>query len=134
MKGSSMIKKIFIIMLLSGVFSCSWASNYHGNQQMTTIAVSLEAPDSGWKLTIEEIRQVDEELWVLATLKKDPNLFAMAMITTVSDAVTIQAPALPIKYFIQGKTWNWENKEPYRFINSKSEIEAKFNRGKRLFP
>jgi len=39
------------------------------------------------------------------------------VISTVQASLKLDAPELPMKYFIIGKTWDWKNAEPYTFIN-----------------
>ena len=31
----------------------------------------------------------------------------------------------PVKHFILGKKWGWENEEPYTFLKDRKEIEEK---------
>jgi hypothetical protein len=98
------------------------------------ITVTLKVPDPSWSVKIEEVRQVGQEVWVVASLHKDSEGFAIAMITTVTDTIIVKAPPLPIKYFIIGKAWNWDNKEPYTFLKSKDNLDKKFIQGKPIFP
>jgi len=39
-----------------------------------------------------------------------------------------------VKNFIIGKTWVWENTEPYTFISDLKQIETELKSGTRLFP
>jgi hypothetical protein len=76
---------------------------------------------------------VDKEIWVISKLKRSPKIAAQ-VITKVKDSLNLQAPNLPIKHFILGKTWRWKNKEPYTFIKNKKEILNKIKNARKLFP
>ena len=47
----------------------------------------------------------------------------MMVISEVLDAVEFTAQNLPIKYYILGKTWNWENSESYVFLDSLTKFD-----------
>jgi hypothetical protein len=98
-----------------------------------TINVSLEAPDTAWSIKIKEVYLVDKEIWVISKLKRSPKIAAQ-VITKVKDSLNLQAPNLPIKHFILGKTWRWKNKESYTFIKNKKEILNKIKNARKLFP
>jgi len=36
------------------------------------------------------------------------------VISTVEDALVLDAPDLPVKVFVLGKTWNWQNQGTLR--------------------
>jgi hypothetical protein len=38
-----------------------------------------------------------------------------------------------VKYFVIGKTWNWENEEKYTFIKDLKEIEKDLAASKELY-
>lgn len=120
----------FLCTLLLGVASHVSAQEQNENQ---TIEVKLMAPDTTWMLAIDEVYQVGQELWVIAGVKQAGQAFGLTMITTLEDQITVKAPALPIKYFILGKTWGWANEEPYTFIKSRADITLALKNGKRLF-
>jgi len=96
------------------------------------ISVTVTVPDMGWKVHIQGVYQVDGELWVVSILTRTPGI-AGQIITTVSDTVTVTAPNLPIKHFLLGKTWTWQNKEGHVFIQNIKEIEDRLKAGKQLF-
>jgi len=100
--------------------------------QETEISVSVTVPDAGWNITIEQVVQIGEEFWVLSRLQRRPVMSAQ-VISIAADKVRVPSPLLPIKHFILGKTWRWENKEPHTFIKDKKEIESWIKSGKLLF-
>ena len=120
----------FLGALLLGALNVVFAQEQNENQ---TIQMKLMVPDTTWTLSINEVYQVGQELWVIAEVKQMGQAFGLTMITTLEDQVTVKAPALPAKYYVMGKTWGWVNEEPYTFIKSKSEIEPALKDAKQLF-
>ena len=97
------------------------------------IGVTLKVPDTAWRIDIKEVYQIDDALIVISELSR-PAGHGGQMITTVVDTVRIAAPDLPVKHYVVGKTWNWENSEPYKFVPSRNALDADLLRGKRLYP
>ena len=91
--------------------------------QEHTAEVSVTVPDSRWSISIEKVLQTSEHLAVICQLKQS-DMMGMMVISERADAVKFKAEALPIKYYVLGKTWNWENSEPYNFVNSISNIKG----------
>ena len=117
-KGDDM--KTCKTMIVLGVFFFCTAAKAAGIME---ISVKLAVPDSAWTLSIDEIHTVKEELWVVSSVSRDPDLMGAQVISMTQDTVKISAPVLPVKYFVIGKTWNWENEEPYTFITDLKPIE-----------
>ncbi len=103
------------------------------NAKEREITVALKVPDGAWNLAIDEVRQVKKELWVVAVLSRDPNVGGIQMITTLKAKAKLKAPELPVKVFVIGKTWNWEGKEPYKFIKNRKKIAKDLDTGKLLY-
>ena len=107
--------------------------NFTANaEEKRTITVSLLSPSSGWSISIDEVYKVDKELWVIASLSNHPGP-GLQVITTVQDSIEITAEDLPLKHFVLGKTWNWENKEDMTFIKDRKDIADDLAKGKRLY-
>ena len=102
-------------------------------QSRQNITVSLTVPDLAWKIHIVEIYIVDTELWVISLLERSGDMAAQ-MLATVTDTVTVSAPSFPIKHFIVGKHWGWDNPEPFVFLKAQSDIAAQLQRGEKVFP
>jgi len=122
--------------ILAGLVFCALGSAAPGADakgRAPEIAVVLKVPDGAWKLAIEEVRQVRKELWVLAAVSRDPDVMGISMITTLKAKMKVDAPDLPVKVFVAGKTWNWTGKEPYKFIKSRKEIAKNLDAGKLLY-
>lgn len=93
------------------------------SMQEQTAEVSVTVPDSLWSVSIDRVVQSDEQIAVIAQLKKADGM-GMMVISQVSDAVSFKAKPLPIKYYIVGKTWNWESAEGYEFVSDPSELNS----------
>jgi hypothetical protein len=74
------------------------------------LEVSFSVPSSAEKASITEARIVGKELWVRVDIKGAGGI-GLAVISKAKDEVTIEAPALPVKYVVFGKTWGWKNEE-----------------------
>ena len=91
-------------------------------QQKEHIAeVRLTVPDSTWSVKIINVTQTEGEIAVVCQLIKS-DMMGMMVISEVIDAVKFTANVLPIKYYIKGKTWNWENSEGYTFMDADSKV------------
>ena len=98
----------------------------------TQFRIEFRAPNPSYSVKIEKICIVDEEIWVIAKIDKR-DVIAASVIVRLSDAVRVDAPDLPVKYFIYGKTWGWENSEPYTFLKDLSSIKEEIKSGRVIF-
>ena len=98
----------------------------------TKVSVQLKVPSSGWTIRITDVYEFEAEVWVAARLC--PAGFGVDVISTVRDSVTIPETTKDVKYFILGRTWNWDNSEPYEFVhaNDAQKFEAKLKTGTRI--
>ena len=117
------------ITLLSALLLCATVMGAEKRE----ITVKLTVPDSGWAIAIDEIHKVKNELWVISTVSRDPNVMAAQVISTVQDSVNLPAPDLPVMHFVIGKAWGWKNKEPYTFIKNRKLVEKELKSGKVLY-
>jgi heat shock protein HslJ len=97
------------------------------------ITVELQTPDPTWSIQINEVCKVGNELWVVSHLSQNSDMVGAQVISTVKDSIELVAPDLPIKHFVTGKTWNWDNGEGYVFISSRKDIEQDLNDGRVLY-
>jgi hypothetical protein len=105
------------------------AASLHAEEDpMGTITVTCTVPSSGWTLEVDEVRRVGDELWVLSRLTA-PQGMALTVISTVTASIPVDAPVLPVKQFMTGKTWKWKNDEPITFIKDRADIAAEFDAG-----
>ena len=97
-----------------------------------TIAVEVMTPDGAWELKIEEIRQVNDELWVFAKVDRPSGAIGAMMVSAASDQVTGRFPDVPVKTFVFGKTWSWKNDEPVTWVTSNAASDRR-RMGQRLW-
>ena len=97
------------------------------------ITVTLTVPDPAWVISIEEAHEVKDEIWVISIVSRDSEATAAQVISIVKASVKFAAPNLSVKHYIIGKTWGWENDEPYTFIKNLKEIEREMKNGKLLY-
>jgi hypothetical protein len=127
-----------VLFLLSYINGNSMASNElmktegSDNRTERRISVSVTVPDMAWRLYIDEIVIVKDEIWVISFLERAP-VMAGQMITTATDAVVVNSPDFPIKVFVLGKKWGWKNSENYVFLTNKAEITGQLLGGNRIF-
>jgi hypothetical protein len=92
------------LLLLAGAADAEEKAKSH------KLSVEFSVPDPLHKGGITEVRQVGKELWVRVDVRKEKGI-APSVIGKVKDSVTVDAPDLPVKYFVFGKTWGWKNEE-----------------------
>jgi len=97
------------------------------------ITVKLTVPDAAWAIAIDEVHRVENELWIISTVSRNPDLMGAQVISTVQASLKLAVPDLPLRYFVIGKTWNWKNEEPYTFIENLMQIEKALKSGKLLY-
>jgi hypothetical protein len=74
------------------------------------LKVSFATPNPSWKANITEVRIVGSEIWVKVDAMTDGGI-APSVIGKAEATATVEAPDLPVKYAVFGKTWKWANKE-----------------------
>jgi len=95
-----------------------------------TIRVKLDTPDSGWSVRVLQVKEVNNELWVLSALQHGSDIANM-VITPVEDAVVVEAPeGMPVRHFVLNKSWEWENKEYVDFIRGMPDLGRNWALGK----
>jgi hypothetical protein len=97
------------------------------------ITVTLTVPDAAWVIFINEVHDVKNEIWVISTVSRDPDMMGAQVISVVKASVKCAAADLPVKHFVIGKTWNWRNEEAYTFIKSIKELEKELKYGNLLY-
>lgn len=88
----------------------------------------------GWLVvTFDEVHRVGNELWIISTVSRKPDLIGAQVTSTAQASLKPAAPDLPLRYFVIGKTWNWKNEEPYTFIENLKQIEKTLESGELLY-
>lgn len=98
------------------------------------ITVELQAPDTTWSLKIQQVVQVEDEIWVISRLSQKEGMMGAMMITTLTDSVSVEAGDQQVKHYVLGKTWNWDNGGEITFLKDLSGIAEKLEEGKGLYP
>lgn len=97
-----------------------------------TIAVEVLTPDGAWEVKIEEVRQVNNELWVFAKVQRPEGAIGAMMVSAASDQVSGRFPDVPVKTFVIGKNWDWKNDEPVTWLSASAAADRR-RMGQRLW-
>jgi zinc protease len=122
-----------IIRNILTVFSILILSTTALGAEEREITVTLTVPDTMWAISIDKVYEVKGEIWVISTVSRSSEGMGAQVISEVKASVKLAAPDLPVKHYIIGKTWRWENKEPYTFIKNVKELERELKSGKLLY-
>jgi hypothetical protein len=106
--------------------------------EMNAIVVEVEVPSNHWKLSVDEVYEIDDELWVISSLKeissKENLINDMFNLTEV---VGVFAKQLPIRYFFVSNKMKNKNSndddDSKVFIKSKDELRDDMIFGRRLY-
>lgn len=103
-------------------------------QKQQDISIRLDTPDAGWSIEIDKVYRTSESLVVIAQLEHRGDI-AAAVISTASDSVSIPStdPALTMRYYILGKTWDWGVALDYTFIDSMDAFGAALDRAELIY-
>jgi hypothetical protein len=97
-----------------------------------TLTAEVAVPSAGYNLEIQDVYVVADQLWVIARLEqKNPN--APRITTTVSDQIAINAPEMPVRYYIIGERPSGTVGNQYRFIDSRQMIQKQLASGQQLY-
>ena len=97
-----------------------------GSTTSLDIKLEFKAPNPAWNLKINEIFEDEKSIFVIAKVDSK-NAITSQIISTISDQVTaeIKDSIKPIRYYVIGKKWNWDNsKEEIIFINKKEDLKT----------
>ncbi len=99
------------------------------------VEVTVTVPDSAWKLEILEVYGTDDELIVISKVSRAGDTFGLQVITTLNQKLNLIVPNLPVKHYVLGKTWGWENQDKgVEFIKDRKQLDEKLKRSKQLYP
>ena len=124
------MKSIFIFMATClSILPLASADEAEPSEIMITVTV----PDSAWQLEVLEVHQTDKEIIVISEVSRDPNVFGAQVITTLSQKLNLIIPDLPVKHYVLGKTWGWENQDKgVQFIKERKELDEMLKGAKKL--
>jgi hypothetical protein len=128
------MKKIWLAMMMLSAMACmGMQGNLASRYPVQKISVTVNVPDSGWRIRILEVHRVKEELWVVSELYRLEGKSSQ-VVSRIEDQVEIPAPSLPVVHYIIGKTWGWSAKtDVNRYIHSRKEIAEKFSQGECIY-
>jgi hypothetical protein len=124
----------WLVGVLTAVAVSAVALGATGAPAGGTDEITLQVPDAAWRLAVDAVYAVGNEVWVIASVRRDPNMMGAQMITTLKAKIPVDPAGRAVKVFVLGKTWGWANEEPYRFLSSRDEIAADLKPATRLFP
>jgi hypothetical protein len=81
-----------------------------GKMKKHELKVSFATPNPTWTANITEVRVVGQEIWVKVDAQTDGGV-GPAVIGTAEATGSVEAPDLPVRYAVFGKTWQWKNDE-----------------------
>ena len=93
-------------------------------EKKIVISLQVTVPTSGWDLSIQEVYQVEKELWVISRLSNKGGI-ALQVISQVKDSVSIPASLSQgtVKYFVLGTRSNIKSKVPYQFLKDRKMLD-----------
>ena len=125
------LKALPVVFSLSFCFSAGAASPPVAvPPEGEKVEVAIDAPATNYRIQIQEIRKVGEELWVLSEVSTLGGLGGAA-ITTVRDSVIIEKTGLPQKHFVAGKSWGWAEPKTVTYLpEGEGMTDEKWKAGK----
>ena len=97
------------------------------------LQVTVTVPDSAWKLAIEGVYQTDKEVIVISKVSRAGDAIGLQVITTLSQKVLVAVPDLPVKRYVLGKTWGWENQDKgIEFIKDRKKLDELLKGAKKV--
>ena len=124
------MKSIFIFMVTCLSILPLASAN---ETEPSIIMITVTVPDSAWQLEVLEVHQTDKEIIVISEVSRDPNVFGAQVITTLSQKLNLIIPDLPVKHYVLGKTWGWENQDKgVQFIKERKELDEMLKGAKKL--
>jgi hypothetical protein len=128
------MRRIFLIIMLLSATACMGMRENHATESVRQkVSVSVPVPDSGWRVTIQEVNRVGQELWVVSELRHRDGMAAQ-VISTVTDSVEVSADSLPVIHYVIGKNWPWTAKgDANKYIDSADDIPGEIRTGECLY-
>ena len=115
--------------------ACAGAATLPDSAKTTSMPtnITVTVPDSGWRLSVERVIELDSEAWVLAQLRREPGPAAQ-MIQKIAAAIPVMLPEKRLRVFVAGKKWTWRNDEPWEFVASLDEVARRAGPARVLYP
>lgn len=84
--------------------------------------IAITVPDSSWSMQVIDILENDDETAILVKLAKADGM-AMQVISELQATVQFTSQK-PTKVYVVGKSWGWENEEPYEFLQGDFDVKG----------
>ena len=121
----------FIVLILGQLFLAPLI--LADDMKPKEIEVAVTVPDSAWKLEILEVHQTANEIIVISKVSREANAIGMQVITTLTRKLMLDAADLPVKHYVMGKTWGWENQDKgVEFIKDRKQLDELLKDAKML--
>ncbi|MBT8142241.1 MAG: hypothetical protein HKN88_00075 [Gammaproteobacteria bacterium] len=111
-----MLKKSLLISLGALLLACNLetlpdekAESLLEEVVMTTYEFSFTVPDPAWTLTVESVLETDQHIAIVAMLDRPKDVMAPQVISEIITKVAFPLHNKPVKVYIKGKQWGWEN-------------------------
>lgn len=134
-KNGSLAGLIFTagLALASCVGAAAPAEPSKNKESSMPTAISVTVPDAGWSLRVDRVVELDQEVWVLAQLRRGSGMAAQ-MISQAKAEIPVTLPEKRLRVFVAGKTWKWTNDETYEFVASLEDVTRQAGAARGLFP
>lgn len=128
-----MSKRLFLTVMLFAFAAMAFHQTHvfaEDEPAKRTVSVKCDAPATNYKIEIESVWRIGEELWVVSKITKIGDIGGAA-ITPLKDSVKVAADEdLKVKHYISGKSWNWWNGVDCEFIDSRAALLKKMKKDK----
>jgi hypothetical protein len=122
------MKALTVAMVLVGLTATLGAQ-----EKEQRLAVTVLVPDLAWMIVIDEVYQVGKALVVVSEVTRREGATAIIEDNEVSAAVTVTAPALPVKHIVLGMPSYAKRKEPYEFVKRRKDLGTRFADAKLIY-
>ncbi len=128
--------QLIAVLLFSLNGNTALAATTDEPPEMNAIVVEVEVPSNHWKLSVDEVYEIDDELWVISSLKEiSSKEILINDMFNLTEVVGVFAKQLPIRYyFVSNKMKNKNSNDDSKvFIKSKDELRDDMIFGRRLY-
>ncbi|MCP3691830.1 MAG: hypothetical protein GY917_06530, partial [Planctomycetaceae bacterium] len=91
-------------------------------EKKRVISLQVAVPTSGWDLSIQEVWQVRNQLFVFSRLSNKGGI-ALQVISQVKDSISIPASSLPVSHNVLGTRSNIKSKDRYHFLDDRVKMD-----------
>jgi len=112
-----------MVLLLGGLGQdVATPGKIDSGEKKRVISLQVAVPTSGWDLSIQEVWQVRNQLFVFSRLSNKGGI-ALQVISQVKDSVSIPASSLPVSHYVLGTRSNIKSKDRYHFLDDRVKMD-----------